>query len=415
MPIGDFPFAEKRKRYADEFQARSSQTRKPGDTWEKWPDRGVHGAMNKSGKVDYFQNPRDADTHAQTELKHSLAPGRDQTEYPFTNNGGMGYSPGDTIPGTNYGDPGQMLSDNEKNPGEVWKAQSGKFGAKNMSGEVQYFDTPGSAKGHSQMKGNPHQNDEWEQDPDFQSWLNKQQAPVKKHMGIEKYSHLPEPGDTDPRLDSFDHAPLGGEPDDYEMGPSENREHPEPPYSHEEPEHEDDGKLHPHHGQDADDPMTYAEFPDDEWHKHEVIMLKGLLERNYKKEYANYQGRPEQKKRRAQRNNARRRAEREGTVTKGDARDIHHVDGNPFNHDTKNEVPLHKSKNRALKERRLPETHLRNLLKSIVRKKLGLGETKKINLYFKQLANDLNKDIDARYKKKPKVPKKKEAPSSNQQ
>lgn len=46
--------------------------------------------------------------------------------------------------------------------------------------------------------------------------------------------------------------------------------------------------------------------------------------RNYKKEYENYQGSEEQKKKRAQRNAARRKAMREGKVTKGDGKDVAH-------------------------------------------------------------------------------------------
>lgn len=46
--------------------------------------------------------------------------------------------------------------------------------------------------------------------------------------------------------------------------------------------------------------------------------------RNYKKEYKNYHSKPEQKKNRAIRNNARRRLESEGRVTKGDGKDVDH-------------------------------------------------------------------------------------------
>lgn len=46
--------------------------------------------------------------------------------------------------------------------------------------------------------------------------------------------------------------------------------------------------------------------------------------RNYKKEYANYQGKPEQKKRRAQRNKARAAAVKAGRVSKGDGKDVDH-------------------------------------------------------------------------------------------
>lgn len=49
------------------------------------------------------------------------------------------------------------------------------------------------------------------------------------------------------------------------------------------------------------------------------------MARDYKKEYAQYQGTEEQKHNRALRNAARRRLEREGRVHKGDGRDVDHV------------------------------------------------------------------------------------------
>lgn len=47
--------------------------------------------------------------------------------------------------------------------------------------------------------------------------------------------------------------------------------------------------------------------------------------RDYKEEYARYQGTDEQKKKRALRNNARRRLTREGRVSKGDGKDVDHI------------------------------------------------------------------------------------------
>jgi hypothetical protein len=47
--------------------------------------------------------------------------------------------------------------------------------------------------------------------------------------------------------------------------------------------------------------------------------------RDYKKEYREYHGKPEQKKRRAQRNAARAKAKKEGKVHKGDGKEVHHV------------------------------------------------------------------------------------------
>lgn len=50
--------------------------------------------------------------------------------------------------------------------------------------------------------------------------------------------------------------------------------------------------------------------------------------RNYRKEYDEYQGKPEQIKRRAQRNAARRAAERAGKVRKGDGKEVDHLGSN---------------------------------------------------------------------------------------
>lgn len=50
--------------------------------------------------------------------------------------------------------------------------------------------------------------------------------------------------------------------------------------------------------------------------------------RDYKKEYREYHALPEQKKRRADRNRARREAMRDGRVRKGDGREVHHVGAN---------------------------------------------------------------------------------------
>jgi hypothetical protein len=49
------------------------------------------------------------------------------------------------------------------------------------------------------------------------------------------------------------------------------------------------------------------------------------MARDYKKEYRDYHAKPEQKKRRADRNRARRQAMRKGTVHKGDRKEVDHV------------------------------------------------------------------------------------------
>ena len=49
-----------------------------------------------------------------------------------------------------------------------------------------------------------------------------------------------------------------------------------------------------------------------------------MAERNYRAEYDNYHSKPEQKKKRAKRNSARRKLEKEGKVKKGDNKDVDH-------------------------------------------------------------------------------------------
>lgn len=69
--------------------------------------------------------------------------------------------------------------------------------------------------------------------------------------------------------------------------------------------------------------------------------------RNYRREYDNYQGRPEQIKRRASRNKARRLAKEAGLKVKG--KDIKHLDGNPLNNKKSNIAVQSKNKNRSFK------------------------------------------------------------------
>ncbi len=49
-----------------------------------------------------------------------------------------------------------------------------------------------------------------------------------------------------------------------------------------------------------------------------------MATRNYRSEYDNYQGQPEQIKKRAERVKARRMMEKTGAVTKGDGKDVDH-------------------------------------------------------------------------------------------
>ena len=69
--------------------------------------------------------------------------------------------------------------------------------------------------------------------------------------------------------------------------------------------------------------------------------------RRYDLEYKNYQGTPEQKKRRAKRNAARRKMEEKGKVHKGDGKDVIHKSGNPMNNADSNLGVQSKHKNRS--------------------------------------------------------------------
>lgn len=54
------------------------------------------------------------------------------------------------------------------------------------------------------------------------------------------------------------------------------------------------------------------------------------MARDYKSEYSNYQGKPEQIARRDSRNKARRMMEKAGKASKGDGKDVEHKNGNPL-------------------------------------------------------------------------------------
>jgi hypothetical protein len=69
--------------------------------------------------------------------------------------------------------------------------------------------------------------------------------------------------------------------------------------------------------------------------------------RDYKKEYANYQGKPEQIKRRAGRNKARALMMAKGLARKGDGKDVDHRNRNPKDNSPSNLRIQSKSKNRA--------------------------------------------------------------------
>lgn len=71
------------------------------------------------------------------------------------------------------------------------------------------------------------------------------------------------------------------------------------------------------------------------------------MARNYKSEYNNYHSSPEQKKKRAGRNAARRIMAKGGSVKKGDGKDVDHKNGKPTDNRKKNLRVISKSSNRS--------------------------------------------------------------------
>lgn len=71
------------------------------------------------------------------------------------------------------------------------------------------------------------------------------------------------------------------------------------------------------------------------------------MARDYKSEYKNYHSKPDQKKKRASRNAARRAMKAGGVAVAG--KDVHHKDGNPKNNKRSNLQAVSPSKNRSFK------------------------------------------------------------------
>ena len=76
---------------------------------------------------------------------------------------------------------------------------------------------------------------------------------------------------------------------------------------------------------------------------------RGTL-RDYKREYSRFQSSKKAKRDRAARNTARRRAEREGRVHKGDGKEIDHKNSTPTDNRSANLTVVSRRTNRAKKE-----------------------------------------------------------------
>ena len=76
---------------------------------------------------------------------------------------------------------------------------------------------------------------------------------------------------------------------------------------------------------------------------------RGTL-RDYAREYSRFQSSKKAKRDRASRNKARRQAEREGRVSKGDGKEVDHVDSNPRHNESSNLRVVSRRTNRAKKE-----------------------------------------------------------------
>lgn len=74
--------------------------------------------------------------------------------------------------------------------------------------------------------------------------------------------------------------------------------------------------------------------------------------RDYKKEYADYQGKPEQIARRSSRNKARRIMEDKGLVRKGDGKEVDHKNFNALNDSPSNLQVLSRHENRIKQPKR---------------------------------------------------------------
>jgi hypothetical protein len=84
-------------------------------------------------------------------------------------------------------------------------------------------------------------------------------------------------------------------------------------------------------------------------------MAQDPSKRNYKKEYQEYQGTPEQIAKRSSRNKARRAMVKAGKAKKGDGLDVDHKNSNPKDNSTKNLRMASQKFNRGWEARENPK------------------------------------------------------------
>ena len=121
-----------------------------------------------------------------------------------------------------------------------------------------------------------------------------------------------------------------------------------------------------------------------------------IMERNYKREYETFHGKPEQRKRRSKRVLARRKLEKEGRVSKGDGKDVDHK--KPLRHGgTNNDSNLQvrdKSSNRA-----------ENGKKKTVKEEHGAGfegTSELLDKYLRQTPGQITKKKKVKHDKRSK-------------
>ncbi len=155
-------------------------------------------------------------------------------------------------------------------------------------------------------------------------------------------------------------------------------------------------EAHGHEGRVINKGTNYLTFVSEDGKVHKT-WLHDIVERDYKKEYENYQGKPEQIARRSSRNKARRVMG--DKVTKG--MDVGHKDNNPMNNDPsnlKNEDPSENRREPRLREKTMQSKQFKNLRiatgKSAQIAKDSAERSRKRKTYRPEDVNEVRQDPD---------------------